>query len=440
MHRLHSRRLAQEAPRRGLRATAAVAAAVLAAAMAACGGGDDATSGKTEVVFSYLWSGQEAAALEKVIADFNASQDKIVVKGVSSPDFQKQLTSMSSANGSFDISDNFGSGVGAWASKGILTPLDDFMKADGYDTADFVPSALNQMKYEGKTYSMPIALHTQLLMYNKKLFAEAGLDKAPVTVEEWAADIDKLTKRGSDGAITQLGYANAEINTSLTTLGFMFGGSWDDSQGKPSPADPGVVAGTKFYADTIPGKYGVDKVRKFTSGFGEYQSAQNPFYTGKVATMIDGEWQSVFIKKFAPALEWGVAPLPYPAAKPELAGTTQVTTSTLFIPKNAKHPKEAWTFMKYLLDKKSMLAFTLALGNLPARTSMVDDPGYAELPNFTAWLTAMKSANAKSLASGPVAAQYAADLGTAFDDLAQLRKSPADALAGVAEKAKKYAP
>jgi multiple sugar transport system substrate-binding protein len=425
-----------------LRRTAGVVAlaAALTGTLAGCGGSSSGASGKTEVVFSYLWSGPEAAALEKVIADFNASQAKIVVKGVSSPDFQKQLTSMSGANGSFDISDNFGNGVGAWASKGILTPLDDYMKTDGFSTADFVPSAMSQMTYQGKTYEMPIALHTQLLLYNKKLFADAGIAAPPGTTEEWAADIAKLTKRNPDGSITQLGYANAEINTSMTTLGYMFGGAWNDAQGAATPTDSGLVAGTAFYADNIPGKYGVDQVRKFTSGFGDYASAQNPFYTGKVATIIDGEWESVFIKKYAPSLDWGVVPLPHPAAQPALAGTTQVTTSTLFIPRNAKHPKEAWQFMKYLLGNKAMLDFTLALGNLPVRTALLNDAGYAGLPQFTAWLDALKAPNAKSLSSGPSAAQYSTDLGQAFDDIAQLRKPPADALAAVGQKAKSYAP
>ncbi|WP_238013094.1 ABC transporter substrate-binding protein [Dactylosporangium sp. AC04546] len=418
----------------------ALAASALVAALGACGGGDEASGGKTEVVFSYLWAGEEAAALEKIITDFNASQDKITVKGVSSPDFQKQLTSMSGAQGSFDISDHFGSGVGAWASKGILTPLDDFIKADGYDTKDFPAAAMSQMVYQGKTYSMPIALHTQMLLYNKKLYAEAGLAGPPKTTEEWAEQIAKLTKRGADGTITQLGYANAEINTSFTTLGFMFGGSWDDQSGASTPANPGNVAGLSFYTDNIPGKYGVEQVRKFTSGFGEYASAQNAFYTGKAATIIDGEWQPVAIKKFAPTLEWGVAPLPYPSAQPNLAGTTQVTTSTLFIPRNAKHPKEAWEFMKYLLAKDAMTKFSLALGNLPARTSLVDDPQYKALPQFDAWLGALKSTNARSLASSPWAAQYTADLAQAFDDIAQQRKAPNDGLAGVAQKAKSYAP
>lgn len=414
-------------------------AAVTAVALTGCGG-SGAESGKTEITFSYLWSGPEAEALEKLIDEFNSSQDEITVKGVSSPDFQKQLTSMSGTNGSFDISDNFGSGVGGWASKGILEPLDSYIEESSFETDDIVPSALEQMKYDGKIYSLPIALHTQQLLYNKTLFAEAGIAEPPKTIEEWSAAIAKLTKVDADGTITQLGYANAEIGTSLTTLGFMYGGEWDSADGTVTPTDPGCVAGASFYVDTIPAKYGVEQVRKFTSGFGEYQSAQNPFYTGKVATMIDGEWQSVFTEKFAPELDWGVAPLPYPADQPELEGTTQVSSSTLFIPANSKHKQEAWEFLKYLMDKQAMLDFTMALGNLPSRTSLLDDPAYAELAQFDVWLQALKNPNAKALSSSPIAAQYATDLAAAFDDIAEQRATPEDALARVAEAAKSYGP
>src|SRR5690554_449358 len=154
---------------------AAAMAAVTVAGLAGCASGGADADGKTEITFSYLWGGAEAEALEEIIADFNDSQDEIVVKGVSSPDQQKQLTSMSSSNGSFDISDNFGNNVGAWASKGVLAPLDEAIAAEGIDIDDFIPSAMEQMVYDGTTYALPIAIHSFQLLYNKTLLDEAGI-------------------------------------------------------------------------------------------------------------------------------------------------------------------------------------------------------------------------------------------------------------------------
>jgi len=390
-----------------------------------------------EITFSYLWSGKEAEALEEVIAAFNASQDAIVVRGVSSPDFQRQLAAMTASESEFDISDHFGSGVGGWAETGLLEPLDSYIAADDFDLSDFPDATLEQMRHDGGIYSMPIAVHTQALLYNKALLAEAGYDAPPETLEEWAEVIAATTKTDGDN-ITRLGYYNAEIGTSFTTLGIVNGGSWV-TDGAPTPADPGNVAGLQFYVDNIVEPLGAENVTRFMSGFGEYASAQNPFYTGKVATMIDGEWQSVFIDQYAPELDYGVAPIPYPADHPELANATQVTTSTLFIPANAPHKQEAWEFMKYLLSEDGMSVFTRALGNLPSRTSLLDSPVYDDLANFDVWLDLLRSDNARAIASTPWIAEYNTALGAAFDDVANGRADPLDALTAVADDSADYA-
>jgi multiple sugar transport system substrate-binding protein len=262
---------------------------------------------KTEITFSYLWGGAEAQALEGIIADFNASQDKIVVKGVSSPDGTKQLASMSSANGAFDISDNFGGNVGAWASKGILAPLDDL----GLDTTDFVPAALAQVTYDGKLYSVPIAVHDYQLIYNKKLLADAGVEP-PKTMDDLAAAIKATTKVDASGNITQIGLGSAYLPLTMEMFGNAFGGDWN-AGGKPTPNDPNTIKGVNFYVDNVITPYGAGAVNKFIAGYGPYMSPQDPFATGKMAMVIDGEWRSASLGAVK-GLDWGVTAIP--AASP----------------------------------------------------------------------------------------------------------------------------
>ena len=385
---------------------------------------------KTEITFSYLWGGAEAKALEEIIAEFNASQDKIVVKGVSSPDTTKQLASMSSSNGAFDVSDHFGSAVGSWASKGILAPLDDL----GLDTADFVPAALSQVSYDGKLYSLPIAVHDYQLLYNKKLLADAGVEP-PKTMDELAAAIKALTKVDGDGNITQLGLGSAYMPTTMVVLGYAFGGEWN-AGGKPTPADPNNIKGINYYVDNVVKPYGASAVNKFIAGFGPYMSPQDPFVQGKMAMVIDGEWRSASLGA-AEGFEWGAVQIP--AATPELADTTLVEVSTLFIPTNSKHKAEAGEFLKYMGSPAVMAKFTRALGNLPARTSLLGDKVYADLPNYDAWLNALKSPNAKSFSSAPYSAEYSADLGSAFEAIAQGSQTAEDAMKGVADRSGSYA-
>ncbi|MDQ0643835.1 ABC transporter substrate-binding protein [Microbacterium murale] len=423
--------LQQHKTRRVLIAGALTAATV--AGLAGCAGGGTGADGKTEITFSYLWGGAEAEALEQIIADFNESQDEIVVKGVSSPDQQKQLTSMSSSSGSFDISDNFGNNVGAWASKGVLAPLDGAIAAEGIDVDDFIPSAMDQMSYDGTTYALPIAIHSFQLLYNKTLLDEAGITP-PTTMDELAAAAQKLTVVDS-GKITQLGLGSANDSTTLTTLGFAFGGAWDGEDG-PTPADAGNLEALDWYQENIVEPVGADALSTFVSGQGEYLSAQDPFFSGKVAMIIDGEWRAASAGKVAPELDWGVTAIP--AASPDLENSTQVTASTLFIPANSKHKDEAAEFLAYLVSEEPMEKFSLALGNLPARVSLTGSDAYADLENFGVWAEAATSPNAQSLASAPYSAEYAADLKTAFDEVVRLTSTPEDAIATVESRMANY--
>lgn len=380
--------------------------------------------------------------MQQIVNDFNKSQNSIVVQGVSSPDSQKQLASMASTSGSFDVSDSFNSLVGAWASKGIVAPLDQFMAADHYDTSDFVSSAMSGMRYQGKTYSLPIALGDYELLYNKKLFAAAGISAPPATDSEWAADIARLTKTDSSGKITQLGFGGENtgaVDPGLLVMAYSFGGNWFNSAARPDPANPGNIAAVSFFANAVTKRYGVSALRRFVSSYGEYASPQNPFLSGKIAMAIDGEWMSQFAQEYAPNLDWGVAPIPYPDNKPGLANTVYVQSSTLFIPENSQHKQQAWDFIKFALSKPEMLKFTKALGNLPARTSLLSDPAYSTLPNFAGFASGLKGPNQRTLPSATFNSQYITDIGSTLESAAEAAGNPAALLGALATKTSSYA-
>lgn len=407
-------------------------------ALSACSSGEGAASGEPVTIrFSYLWTGPEGKAMEKVIEAFNKSQTRITVEGVSNPDQQAQLAALTGRKGVFDISDNFGAVTGSWASKSIIRPLDEYIERDGFDIEDFVPAAMDQCRYEDQVFQLPIAVNNYGLFYNKALLSKAGIKEVPQTTGELAKATAKLTKTDKKG-ISQLGLAGANGATpNFRLMGLNFGGQWY-ADGKPTPADPGNIAGADFYVDNVIKKYGVKEIDRFASGFGDYQSPQNPFYQGKLAMVIDGEWQPSFIEEFAPDLDWDVAPLPYPDDQPELANTTLVEAGTLFIPSNSQHPEEAWEFMKFLVSEESMLEFTLALSNLPSRSSLLSHQDYDKITNFDLFLKLLESENASSIPSLPSLAQYTSDLSTADDAIIRLEKTPQQAYAAVAKNVESY--
>ena len=77
---------------------AVVAMLLIAVPAAFAGGSQEATTsdGRQIVTFWYNNTGDEALVYEQVIADYNASQDKYTVQGLSVTDAQKLIVAMSS--------------------------------------------------------------------------------------------------------------------------------------------------------------------------------------------------------------------------------------------------------------------------------------------------------------------------------------------------------
>lgn len=415
----------------------AAATSVGALALTGCGNRQPATvNGRTVVRFAYLWAGVEADALEAVIADFNAGQDEILVQGISSPDTQQQLTAMSSSDGTFDISSQFGDSVGGWADRGILLPLDPYLARHDIDMDDFVPAAMGQMEYEGQTYSMPIAVHAKRLLYNKSLLDEAGID-VPVTMDELGEAVRKLTVQHDDGTITRLGIGNPSTSALMTTLGFVFGGAWDAPDGShATPTDPGNIAALQWWVDNVVTPFGAENIARFEAGSGEYLSAADPFFTGRTAMVIDGEWVAAQAAQAAPDLKWGSVPLPH--SFPELEDANELTCSTLFIPTNSRNKDAAGKFLAYMLDRRPMVSFTRGIGNLPARLSSTDDPAYDDIPGFGTFLDGLKSPNLQTVASALHTQEYKSDLNSAFEAVMGGSMTPEEAMHDVKEKAEYY--
>ena len=95
------------------------------------------------------------------------------------------------------------------------------------------------MTYQGKIWAMPFLEDTFMLLYNKTLFKQAGLDpnKPPATWEEMRADADKLTKVDRSGKIIQTRHA-ADLRPAADFVGtwlpvYMtaFGGKLVDASG-----------------------------------------------------------------------------------------------------------------------------------------------------------------------------------------------------------------
>ena len=92
---------------------------------------------------------------------------------------------------------------------GGVTPVQQFIDAEGYDLSDFDKKAVDYYSWDDKLYAMPLGINVPMLFYNKIPFREVGLDpeKPPQTLDDVRAYSEKLLKVDSAGNVVRSGIA-----------------------------------------------------------------------------------------------------------------------------------------------------------------------------------------------------------------------------------------
>ncbi|NQU10802.1 ABC transporter substrate-binding protein, partial [bacterium] len=317
--------------------------------LAGCGPAGD---GRVRIVYWEKWSGAEAAAMQAVVDQFNRSQDRIVVEFLSTSNVDRKTIVATAGGDPPDVAGLWPANVYSFVDRDALVPLDDLVRTEGYTPeqwqARYYPVYADLCSYRGRIWAVPTAASATALHWNKQLFREAGLDpdRPPRTLAELDAFADKLTRRDPrTGAITQLGFLPQEPGWFAWAFPAWFGGGYVDGDTIDIGTRPENLAAYEWVAGYTR-RYGLDQIRAFTGGFGNFASPQNPFFSGRIAMVIQGVWMNNFIRQFAPGLEYGVAP--WPATRPGLENFTVAESDVLAIPRGSKHPRAAWEFIKFV--------------------------------------------------------------------------------------------
>lgn len=410
--------------------------ALAALALAGCSGESNKRNEVTVEIWSG-WTGQEAASFQKLCDEFNQSHPGIFVHnrgGVTDNSMVVRAITAGVPPDCFTIWN--AADVGPLASYGAISNLDGPYKASGLSEADLVPGAVSQCKYNGHFIGVPLLMDTNALFWNKDAFREAGLDpeRPPTTMAELRDYAVRLTQRDNNGDIVRLGLMLPET----TLLCWVFGGDFLDAKGRPTANTPENVRAFKYYKGLVDEMGGRERVEAFGSGFGVGQGPNHPFFVGKVAMMVNGEWIPSWIAKYAPKMHYGVAPIPYEASRPDLKGTTLIGVNLLAIPTDAKHPKEAWEFLRWLQRPEVQLEFAEALNNVPNTRSALRRPrlitGSEARRNFGKFWVIAQNEHARGFPVSPIGQLYQDELGRATEFVMFGTKTPEAALADVQAK------
>lgn len=363
--------------RRGIAATALVACIALAAT--ACGGSDGGDKASGPVTITW-WdtsnASNESPTYAALVKEFEKANPTIKVKYVDVT-FDQAQNKFDTAAGSKGAPDVLRSEVGwtpAFAKKGYFLPLDG--TAALADQAKFQPSLIKQAQYDGKTYGVPLVTDTLALVYNKKLFADAGITAAPTTWDELKADAKIIkTKTKADGFW---------LNTSsYYAQPFLYGEGTDMVD----------TASKKITINTAAAKKGLATWQSMFSGTGlhkaditadAYAHIEDAFVTGKVASIIQGPWEITNFYKgsaFADKSNLGIAVLPAGSAGSAGAPTGGHNLS-VYAGSSKDKQDAAVKFVAWMTSAKTQTKIALKNATLPTRSdaytsAVTADPGVA---------------------------------------------------------------
>jgi len=334
-------------------------------------GAPDVLSGAAEVkiVFSdwHLTEPHWEQALKEGIALFKVEEPKIDVTldYVSYGEKEVKYITAIEAGAGPDVLHLHAYSGPLFMGKGYVLDLTDFIKAERptfygapFEDAWF-PTTLELMKKGDRYYALPGDFMAMILLYNTKLFKEAGLDpaKPPKTWREFLTYAKKLTRdRDGDGKIDTWGFGTVGkidpgFELRFTPVLLSHGGDYLTPDNKCCALNtPAAKEAFKFWIELFTvHKVIPPGVTDMSPGKVREQMAAE-----KVAMKLSSGWGPPIIDKINPGLKafevLEAAPIPVKAGTDPKFRTT-AWLSSWFINKNTKHPKEAWTLLKFITSK-----------------------------------------------------------------------------------------
>ena len=415
-------------------------AAVGAAALLAYGVGEravvrDDSKDRVTVVYWEKWTGAEADAMRKVVDDFNRSQARISVRYLSISGVESKTMLATAGGDPPDVAGLYLDQVAQFSDAKALTDLTPRFRAAGLKGSDYIEGYWDALNLKGRLYALPSTPATIALHVRPDLMP-AGANTAatfPKTIEAFDDLMFRVSSKRPDGGLRLAGFLPGSPGWWPWAWADFFGGSVfkDGRVTVDSPEDRRAFAWIADYAR----RFGSKEVQSFQSGFGGFASPQDPFLSGKTATEFNGTWKANYVNVYKPGLPWFAVPFPHPANRPDLANRTILNQDVLTIPRGARHPAEAFEFIRYVQRQGVMEGLCSAQGkNSPlARVS----PGFfAHHPNHDIRLfdRLARSPRAFSQPQVGIFPQISAEMNVAFEEVNTGSKTPERALGDAQER------
>ena len=342
------------------RTLAGIAAAALIVPLAACGGsgnGGTATAegipakGTDDGTEITLWTRSPLERQAKnVVEAYNKShKNQVKLEIIPNDDMEGKVGGASQTDSLPDILAGDVVRIPYWASEGIFTDITK--QIDGLDNkADLQQGHIEAGTVDGAEYTLPFITDVSVMVWNKNLYKEAGLDpeQGPKSIDQFVEQAKKVAALNKDGVAGSYlaGQSGGALVFDLFPSVWADGESVMNKDGSEATLDndsmKGVLDAYKELANTTNGLGAGSKEETgatWTAPFANGKIGVMPYPNTSTAALFDAEKDGGF--------EIGVAPIP--GAK-EGKTSTFLGGDAMGISKDSKHVAQAWNFLYWLMQ------------------------------------------------------------------------------------------
>jgi len=434
-----------------------------AAVLAACGGNNgggfsaecpiglvDKEAGPVRILFWHAMSVANRDTIERMVGEFNASQDRVQVQPVFQGTYDDNLTKYFTALRGGDLPDIIqveDTAAQRMIDSRTVVRAQDCITAENYDLSDHIERVIAYYSINGELWPYPFNVSNPVLYYNQIAFEKAGLDpqKPPATLDEVRAYSQKLVDSGA---------ANHGI---ALELGGWFFEQWMAKAGQPfTDNDNGRTArATSVLFDNDTGRElfgwidsmiddglavsvgrnasGADALLAIGSGDAAMTIGTSAAMRSVYGVLESGEFPDVKV---------GLATMP--GLEAQDAGGIEVGGGAVFIISRSSPAKQeaARILAKWLNEPAQQAEWHVGSGYIPIRKSAAELPAvtelWAESPQFRVAYDQLLSGQTNVASSGTVLGPYEEireAVVTAMEQMLLQGKDPAAALADAAKAA-----
>jgi len=417
--------------KRSLAAAACTAAAALS--LTACGSGS-ATHGAaaaqpagSRTLTVWLMDGDlSTQATDAVNAAFEkATGAKVNVQIQQWANINTKISTALAQNNPPDVIEIGNTDVPLFAATGALSDItaDESSMSAGQT---WLPGLVGPATVEGKVYAAPLFAGNRAVIYNKTLWAAAGVTTAPASFAQLTADLDRIRAKNPQPGFSAFNFPGQYWYGALQFVWDAGGQLATESNGRWSGAldTPAAQQGLRAWK-TFQNTYSSPASRNVDTKTPD-QAAM--FASGKTATILDTSINTVL--KDNPALKGRLGTFPFPSSTPGQNQPVFLGGSDLGIAAKSPNQDLALAYLKAATSPAVQSSAIVGIdGWTPISTQLIDSTKGSLPPTSTAFFDAARSSVSTPATPGWATIESDQSINTFFADIATGRKTVAQAAA-----------